>query len=112
MTRPTAQQQDKLPLHIPLSIALYDPSGAELSLNRAGEPISGLLELTQAEQTFIFDGIDQQPIAALLQDFSAPVKLDYPYSDVNQLPPEPRPQWTSVAGMPGKCWSTNISVAA
>ena len=80
-TRATAQQQEKLPLHIPLSIALYDPSGAELSLNRAGEPTSGLLELTHAEQTFIFDAIDQQPIVALLQDFSAPVKLDYPYSD-------------------------------
>ena len=83
MTRPTAQQQEKLPLHIPLSIALYDPSGSELPLRCAGEEISALLEVTQAEQTFVFDAIEQKPIVALLQDFSAPVKLDYPYSDAD-----------------------------
>ncbi|MGL4205156.1 MAG: aminopeptidase N [Aeromonadaceae bacterium] len=80
-TPPTAQQQDKQPLHIPLSIALYGHDGTRLPLIRQGEPVSELLEVMAEEQTFVFDEIHQQPIVSLLQDFSAPVKLDYPYSD-------------------------------
>lgn len=80
-TPPTAQQSEKLPLHIPLSIALYDSRGAELPLQRDGESVSGLLELTAAAQTFVFDAIAERPVVALLQEFSAPVKLDYPYQD-------------------------------
>jgi len=80
-TPPTAQQQEKLPLHIPLSVALYAPNGAELPLLLAGEAHSGLLEVMQAEQTFVFEQIAVRPVVALLQEFSAPVKLDYPYQD-------------------------------
>lgn len=82
-TRPTAQQQEKLPLHIPLRVALYEPSGAEIPLSRGGEVLSDLLELTQEEQTFTFEQVPQRPIIALLLDFSAPVKLDYPYSEAD-----------------------------
>lgn len=82
-TRPTAQQQEKLPLHIPLRVALYEPSGAEIPLCRGGEVLSDLLELTQEEQTFEFEQVPQRPIIALLLDFSAPVKLDYPYSEAD-----------------------------
>ncbi len=80
-TPPTAQQKEKQPLHIPLSIALYGQDGAPLPLVQQGEPVSDLLELTAPEQIFVFDGIHELPIVSLLQDFSAPVKLDYPYSD-------------------------------
>ncbi len=80
-TPPTAQQHEKLPLHIPLSVALYAPDGSELPLLLAGEAHSGLLEVMQAEQTFVFEQIAVRPVVALLQEFSAPVKLDYPYRD-------------------------------
>ncbi len=80
-TPPTAQQQEKLPLHIPLSVALYAPDGSEIPLRLAGEAHSGLLEVMQAEQTFVFESIAVRPVVALLQEFSAPVKLDYPYRD-------------------------------
>ena len=80
-TPPTAQQQEKLPLHIPLSVALYAPDGSELPLLLAGEAHSGLLEVMQAEQTFVFEQVAARPVVALLQEFSAPVKLDYPYRD-------------------------------
>lgn len=80
-TPPTAQQQEKLPLHIPLSVALYAPDGSELPLLLAGEAHSGLLEVMQAEQTFVFEQVTARPVVALLQEFSAPVKLDYPYRD-------------------------------
>ena len=81
MTPPTAQQHEKLPLHIPLSVALYGSDGQPLPLQREGTAVSGLLELTEAEQHFVFDGIASAPVVALLQEFSAPVKLDYPYQD-------------------------------
>jgi Aminopeptidase N len=76
------QQSAKQPLHIPLSIALYDTEGSPLPLIAKGEPTSSVLEVTLAEQTFVFDVAKQaqKPIVALLQDFSAPVKLDYPYT--------------------------------
>ncbi len=80
MTPPTAQQQDKLPLHIPVSIALYSQQGEALPLLRDGQPVSGLLELTAAAQEFSFDA-SEAPVVALLQEFSAPVRLDYPYTD-------------------------------
>ena len=41
---------------------------------------SVLLEITEEEQTFFFDNISEYPVPSLLQDFSAPVKLEYPYS--------------------------------
>ena len=80
-TPATAQQSDKLPLHIPLSIALYGQDGTCLPLIHQGEAVADLLEVTADEQTFVFDHIHEQPIVSLLQNFSAPVKLDYPYSD-------------------------------
>jgi aminopeptidase N len=40
-----------------------------------------VLNVTQAEQTFIFDNVYFQPVPALLCEFSAPVKLEYKWSD-------------------------------
>jgi aminopeptidase N len=34
-----------------------------------------ILQLTQAEQTFTFEGLKEQPVASILRGFSAPVKL-------------------------------------
>ncbi|MFP1591114.1 DUF3458 domain-containing protein [Escherichia coli] len=40
-----------------------------------------MLNVTQAEQTFVFDNVYFQPVPALLCEFSAPVKLEYKWSD-------------------------------
>lgn len=80
LTPPTADQMEKVSLHIPLKIALYDRDGNAISLQQAGQKSSDLLNITQKDQIFEFDQIYQQPIPALLCDFSAPVKLDYNYS--------------------------------
>ncbi|QDL32877.1 aminopeptidase N [Serratia liquefaciens] len=80
-TAPTADQPDKLPLHIPLDIELYDAQGNVIALQRNGSPINNVLNVTEAEQTFVFDGVAHKPVPSLLREFSAPVKLDYPYSD-------------------------------
>ncbi|OOE88168.1 aminopeptidase N [Salinivibrio sharmensis] len=80
-TPPTADQQEKLPLYIPLDIELYRRDGSVIKLQRHGESVSNVLAVTETEQTFIFDEVDQQPVLSLLREFSAPVKLDHDYQD-------------------------------
>ncbi|MNS78808.1 Aminopeptidase N [compost metagenome] len=40
-----------------------------------------MLDVLEAEQTFVFDRVQVKPVPSLLRDFSAPVKLHYDYSD-------------------------------
>lgn len=75
-TSPTAEQADKLPLHIPFDIELLSADGKPL-LNR-------VLDVTKDKQTFVFDGIQTKPIPSLLQNFSAPVKLIFEHT-IEQL---------------------------
>ncbi|SEM52581.1 aminopeptidase N [Loktanella fryxellensis] len=65
-TRATPDQPDKPPLHIPVAIGLLDDTGAEVV------PTT-LLEVTEAQQTFTFDGLSARPVPSILRDFSAPV---------------------------------------
>lgn len=72
---PGQAESDKLPLLIPVVVGLIGrESGAELVP-------STVLKLTEAEQTFKFEDVAEPPIASLLRDFSAPVKLNYALSD-------------------------------
>ncbi|CCG86834.1 aminopeptidase N [Erwinia piriflorinigrans] len=81
MTPPTADQKEKLPLHIPLDIELYDGEGKVIPLQHNGHPVHHVLNVTEGFQTFVFDNVYFQPVPSLLREFSAPVKLDYPWSD-------------------------------
>ncbi|CDH22760.1 aminopeptidase N [Xenorhabdus bovienii] len=81
MTPPTSDQKEKQPLHIPLDIEFYDEHGSVIPLRRDGQPIHHVLNIINAEQTFVFDDVPSLPVPSLLREFSAPVKLDYPYSD-------------------------------
>ncbi|WBM69374.1 aminopeptidase N [Buttiauxella sp. WJP83] len=80
-TPPTAEQQEKQPLHIPFDIELYDNEGKVIPLQKNGHPIHHVLNVTQAEQTFVFDNVYFQPVPSLLREFSASVKLEYKWSD-------------------------------
>ncbi|MBV7415153.1 aminopeptidase N [Aeromonas sp. sif2433] len=80
-TPPTQDQPQKLPLHIPLDIELYDENGAVIPLQYQGQAIGQVLDVLEAEQTFVFDRVPVKPVISLLRDFSAPVKLHYEYSD-------------------------------
>ncbi|MFB6434716.1 MAG: aminopeptidase N [Candidatus Malihini olakiniferum] len=73
--------QEKHPLHIPLDIELYDQQGNIIPLQYAGQPIDSVLNLTESEQIFVFDNMPTPPIPSLLKEFSAPVKLNYAWSD-------------------------------
>ncbi|WP_159310280.1 DUF3458 domain-containing protein, partial [Klebsiella pneumoniae] len=80
-TEPTHDQKEKQPLHIPLDIELYAPNGDVIALQCNGKPVSNVLDVKQAKQTFRFEQVKQPPIPSLLREFSAPVKLEYAYSD-------------------------------
>lgn len=80
-TPPTPEQTEKQPLHIPLDIELYAEDGAVIPLQSGGQAVSSVLNVTEPEQTFVFEQVPQAPVISLLREFSAPVKLDYPYTD-------------------------------
>ena len=88
----TPGQPQKLPLHIPVAVGLLNAQGVDLPLQLAGAtlpeeaqvhavPTTMVLELTQPSQYFVFTGITAPPVPSLLRDFSAPVNLDFAYTD-------------------------------
>jgi aminopeptidase N len=86
-TPATPGQADKQPLHIPFAVGLLDPAGRDVPLRLDGEaaPVgtTRLLELREASQTFTFAGIGEAPVPSLLRGFSAPVIVDFPYTDAD-----------------------------
>ncbi|MCT7656726.1 DUF3458 domain-containing protein [Oceanimonas sp. NS1] len=62
-------------------MALYTEQGEPVPLILEGRPADSVLDVLEAEQEFVFERVPSRPVPALLQGFSAPVKLDYPYSD-------------------------------
>lgn len=69
----TPGQPDKQPFVIPIALGLLDAEGRELT--------SGMHVLTQAAETLTFPGYSAEPVPSLLRGFSAPVILEYDYSD-------------------------------
>jgi len=72
----TAESKHKKPYLIPLKMALLDEAGKMLGKEST-------LLITKEKQSFTFDHINSQPIPSLLRDFSAPVILEYDYSDTD-----------------------------
>ncbi|HPU52415.1 MAG TPA: aminopeptidase N [Burkholderiaceae bacterium] len=81
------------PLHIPLTVGLVAQDGQDLPLRLAGEASepssagtlhgarSRVLELTQSRQSFVFGGVSSPPTPSLGRDFSAPVIIEFAYSE-------------------------------
>lgn len=80
-TPATADQKEKQPLLIPFDIELYAQDGSVIELQRNGQKVDNVLHVTDAEQTFVFEGVNEAPKVSMLREFSAPVKLNYDYSD-------------------------------
>ena len=78
----TAAQSDKLPMHIPIRLALISDNGDEIKLNKAGDT-DIMLHLKEAEQSFTFENISAKPVPSLLRGFSAPIKLTTDLSDAD-----------------------------
>lgn len=69
---PTPESDDKEPFYFPFSIGL---------LVDGGDQSTQVLIISKHEETFVFDAIPERPIPSLLRNFSAPVTVDYPYTD-------------------------------
>ncbi|MDX2495635.1 MAG: aminopeptidase N [Desulfuromusa sp.] len=81
----TPGQNKKQPFHIPLAVGLMNGVGEDIQLQLSGETKPGdttrVLDLTQQTQSFSFVGIDQLPTLSPLRGFSAPVRLQYDFTD-------------------------------
>ena len=67
-TPPTPGQDEKQPQVIPIAVGLLGPNGDEVLPTQ-------VLEMTEACQSFTFEGLATRPVPSLLRGFSAPVIL-------------------------------------
>ena len=72
-SNPQKNGTEQGPLHIPIQVGLVGPDGKDI--------YSQLLELTELEQTFVFTNISSPPVPSLLRNFTAPIKLNYEYTE-------------------------------
>jgi aminopeptidase N len=81
----TPGQKEKQPFLIPFAVGLLDAEGWDLPLRPAGgteaQGTTRVLRLTEAEQEFVFEGLNVRPLPSLNRGFSAPVRVEYPYAD-------------------------------
>jgi aminopeptidase N len=81
----TPGQPEKLPFHLPLTVGLVDSEGGDLPLRLEGEQAaqgtSRVLSMRRQTEVFRFLDVPAQPVPSLARDFSAPVIINYDYSD-------------------------------
>jgi aminopeptidase N len=85
---PTTGQAIKEPFVIPVALGLLDADGQDLPLQMAGDNAATpcrTLVLTQATEAFTFTGIKEEPVPSILRGFTAPVMLDFDYTDAQLL---------------------------
>jgi aminopeptidase N len=98
----TPGQPSKEPFVLPVSLGLVGTSGATLPLQLQGstDPAgnSHLFVLTQPDESITFINVGEEPVPSILRAFSAPVVLDFDYSDAQLLTllahdPDPFSRW-------------------
>lgn len=81
---------EKKPFHIPFAVGLLGPDGCDLPLTLSEDaeqfsegsmPTTRVLEFTEARQEFVFTNVAKIPVPSLFRNFSAPVIVQYPYTD-------------------------------
>ena len=89
---PSPGQPEKRPFHMPVALGLLGADGQDLPLELDGVSVppdstgtTAVLELTDARQSFRFTGVREAPIPSILRNFSAPVLLEYAYTDAQLL---------------------------
>ena len=95
---PTPGQAMKKSFVIPVSLGLVGSDGADLPLQLVGEsasastvaashgaPQTRTVVMTQASETRVFSGIAAEPVPSILRGFTAPVVLEFDYTDAQLL---------------------------
>jgi aminopeptidase N len=79
---PTPGQPEKKPMHIPVRMGFVGAGGNSLPLTLEGENATGpderVLELTEAEQKFVFVDVAEPPLLSIGRHFSAPAFYKLP----------------------------------
>ncbi|WP_277186381.1 aminopeptidase N [Caballeronia sp. BR00000012568055] len=80
-----ARETQKGPLLIPFAVGLIGANGADLPLQLEGEKepngTTRVLEFTEQEQSFTFVDVNEAPLPSLLRNFSAPVIVEFDYTN-------------------------------
>jgi aminopeptidase N len=81
-TRATPGQPEKVPLPIPVKLALFDPHGKMLPLHLDGQTVETekVVVLDKASQRLVFHDVPSPPVPSLLRGFSAPAVLECDYT--------------------------------
>lgn len=66
-------KQSGFPFHLPFSMGLINKDGKDI--------VAKKLEIKNTEEAFTFDYISEKPVPSFLRGFSAPVKINYSYTD-------------------------------
>jgi aminopeptidase N len=81
---PTPGQAEKLPFYFPFKMGLLDQTGKAIALQlqheNAPQGTNRVFIINQPTQSLTFIGITAAPIPSLLREFSAPIKVNYPYT--------------------------------
>ncbi len=77
-TPPTPGQPKKKPFYMPFSVGLLDEKGRDMKG-------TFVIDLSLAKDKITFLNVESKPVPSLLRDFSAPVRVDYPYTDEELL---------------------------
>ncbi|WP_027009962.1 aminopeptidase N [Conchiformibius kuhniae] len=81
---PTPDMVEKQPMMMPLKTALLDENGDAVRFRlpeNGADTAETVLLLTEAEQEFVLQGVNRAVTPSLLRGFSAPVRLNFPYTD-------------------------------
>ncbi|MDH4380233.1 MAG: aminopeptidase N [Vampirovibrionales bacterium] len=84
-TPATPGQPNKQPFHIPVRVGLLDTQGKDILLELGEDQAhcltqGNVLNVTKKAETFVFHNLPEKPVPSLLRSWSAPVKLQYPYT--------------------------------
>jgi aminopeptidase N len=85
----TAGQPSKEPFVIPINLGLLNSQGMDMALQLAGEthavPGQRTFVMTQAAEVLQFINVDAEPVPSILRGFTAPVILEFDYTQAQLL---------------------------
>ena len=84
-TPPTPGQPEKLPLHVPVRVALLGEDGRNVPLHCAESGLAGeneaVFDVREPRHTFRFSNVPARPVPSIARGFSAPVKVEIERGD-------------------------------
>ncbi|MDT8450311.1 MAG: DUF3458 domain-containing protein, partial [Wenzhouxiangellaceae bacterium] len=105
------------PLLIPVKLGLLAADGRSLKV-----PVEGggkarethLIDLREAETTVAFTGLQEDPVVSLLRGFSAPVAVEFDWSDdelacLSAFDPDPVARWMAARSLAGRVLARDIA---